>query len=104
MRSFKRLHCGRRDGAKSRKQRLLPCFDRSGGRAHAMRAPLRAMRAAPQRWRAGNQSVTTRSQTIRGLALAILGTTWSGWVAGTLRQILAEPPPNAHTPPETFSR
>ena len=31
MRSFKRLHCGRRDGAKSRKQRLLPCFDRSGG-------------------------------------------------------------------------
>jgi hypothetical protein len=32
------------------------------------------------------------------------GTTRSGWVAGTLRQILAEPHPNAHVPPETFSR
>jgi hypothetical protein len=32
------------------------------------------------------------------------GLTRNSWVAATLRQILAEPQPNATTPPETFSR
>jgi hypothetical protein len=32
------------------------------------------------------------------------GSTRNWWVAETLRQILAEPQPNANTPPETFSR
>lgn len=32
------------------------------------------------------------------------GSTRNYWVANTLRQILAEPHPNAHTPPATFSR
>src|SRR5258705_14022457 len=32
------------------------------------------------------------------------GSTRNYWVAETLRKILAEPQPNANTPPETFSR
>ena len=32
------------------------------------------------------------------------GSTRNYWVADTLRQILEEPQPNAHTPPETFLR
>src|SRR4051812_26795305 len=32
------------------------------------------------------------------------GSTRDRWVADTLKAILAEPHPNAHTPPETFSR
>lgn len=32
------------------------------------------------------------------------GSTRGSWVAGTLKAILAEPHPNAQTPPETFSR
>lgn len=32
------------------------------------------------------------------------GSTRSHWVAETLREILMEPRPNVHTPPETFSR
>ena len=39
-----------------------------------------------------------------GTAYAHDGTTRNHWVAETLRQILAEPHPNAHTPPETFAR